>query len=282
MDRDARDLNAAGAKPMPHYPPIVVNRAARRPGSRLRVVLLNAAGGRRFREIVACLKRPPLHGADVILLCEVNAGTKRSARRDVAAEIGDDARDELRVRSRVRRDDPGQRERNRLGYMGNAILSTAPFDDVVAVAMHDRALRRRGRCACGAGRGWHADGNRHQSELRRRGGDRRRRASAQPMHARRARAPDGDLPGVVPGGGPRDFRRRPEYHDHRAVEPDAYAGNGAANDRESGPVPRARRHTSHCSSICERIGLEIEGVNVANRPTFTFSGLDSAIDEAET
>jgi hypothetical protein len=30
MHRDALDLTAAGAKLMPHFPPIVVNRAARR------------------------------------------------------------------------------------------------------------------------------------------------------------------------------------------------------------------------------------------------------------
>ncbi len=86
MDR-ALDLNAAGSKLTPPFPPIVVNRAARPPGSRLRVVLLNAAGGKRFREIVTCLKRPALQDADVILLCEVNAGTKPSAGRDVAAEM---------------------------------------------------------------------------------------------------------------------------------------------------------------------------------------------------
>ena len=33
------------------------------------------------------------------------------------------------------------------------------------------------------------------------------------------------------------------------------------------------QHTSPCSSICESISLPIEGVNVANHPTFTFSGL---------
>src|ERR1700688_4806278 len=88
MQRNALDLNAAGSKLAPPFPPIVVNRAAQRPGSRLRVVLLNAAGGKRFPEIVACLKRPPLQGADVILLCETNAaGTKPSARRDVAVEM---------------------------------------------------------------------------------------------------------------------------------------------------------------------------------------------------
>ncbi len=80
----ARDLNAAGAKPMPHFPPIVENRAARRTQSRLRVVLLNAAGGKRFREIARCLKRPPLCDADVILLCEVNSKPRGRA---VALEL---------------------------------------------------------------------------------------------------------------------------------------------------------------------------------------------------
>src|SRR5260370_38948927 len=82
MQRNAVDLNATSSKIAPPFPPIVVNGAARRPGSRLRVVLLNAAGGKRFREIVACLKRPPLQGADVILLCAMNAaGAQPWARR---------------------------------------------------------------------------------------------------------------------------------------------------------------------------------------------------------
>ena len=51
MNRDASDLIPAGAKLRPRFQPIVVNRAARHAGSRLRVVLLNAAGGRHFREI---------------------------------------------------------------------------------------------------------------------------------------------------------------------------------------------------------------------------------------
>ena len=90
MDRDVRDLTAADAKPTPHFPPIVVNRAARRqPQPRLRVVLLNAAGGRKFREILACLKRPALQSADIILLCEVNRGLKRRPGRDLATDLAE-------------------------------------------------------------------------------------------------------------------------------------------------------------------------------------------------
>ena len=136
MDRDARDLTAAGsAKPAPHFPPIVVNRAARRPGSRLRVVLLNAAGERRFREIAACLKRPPLQGADVILLCEVssNAGMKRSPGRDVAAELAEMLEMSCAYVPEFGLSRPGSEI---VEYMGNAILSAAPFEEVVAVAIH--------------------------------------------------------------------------------------------------------------------------------------------------
>jgi endonuclease/exonuclease/phosphatase family metal-dependent hydrolase len=126
----ARDLNAAGAKPMPHFPPIVENRAARRTQSRLRVVLLNAAGGRRFREIARCLKRPPLCDADVILLCEVNSRPRGQA---VALELARllDMSGAYIPEYGLKR--PGGEI---VSYIGNAILSSVPFEDVAAVAMH--------------------------------------------------------------------------------------------------------------------------------------------------
>ena len=126
----ARDLNAAGAKPMPHFPPIVENRAARRTQSRLRVVLLNAAGGKRFREIARCLKRPPLCDADVILLCEVNSKPRGRA---VALELA-----RLLDMSCAYIPEYGLKRlvAKSFSYMGNAILSSVPFEDVTAVAMH--------------------------------------------------------------------------------------------------------------------------------------------------
>jgi endonuclease/exonuclease/phosphatase family metal-dependent hydrolase len=126
----ARDLNAAGAKPTPHFPPIVENRAARRTQSRLRVVLLNAAGGKRFGEIARCLKRPPLRDADVILLCEVNSKPRGSA---VAMELA-----RLLEMSCAYIPEYGLKppDGEIVLYMGNAILSSVPFEDVTAVAMH--------------------------------------------------------------------------------------------------------------------------------------------------
>ena len=126
----ARDLNAAGAKPTPHFPPIVENRAARRTESRLRVVLLNAAGGKRFGEIARCLKRPPLRDADVILLCEVNSKPRGPA---VAMELA-----RLLEMSCAYIPEYGLKppDGEIVLYMGNAILSSVPFEDVTAVAMH--------------------------------------------------------------------------------------------------------------------------------------------------
>jgi len=136
MDRDVRDLTAAGAKPKPYYPPIVVNRAARRrPDARLRVVLLNAAGGRKVREILACLKRPPLHRADVILLCEVNTGMKRRPGHDLATELAEALEMSCAYAREFGLRPPGD-ESEIVSYMGNAILSAAPFEEVAAVAMH--------------------------------------------------------------------------------------------------------------------------------------------------
>jgi endonuclease/exonuclease/phosphatase family metal-dependent hydrolase len=136
MDRDVRDLTAAGAKPTPYFPPIVVNRVARRrTQARLRVVLLNAAGGRKFHEILACLKRPPLRDADVILLCEVNTGLKRRRGRELATDLGE----ALEMSSAYIREfgliPPGS-ESEIAWYMGSAILSAAPLEEVAAVAMH--------------------------------------------------------------------------------------------------------------------------------------------------
>ena len=226
----ARDLNAAGAKPMPHFPPIVENRAARRTQSRLRVVLLNAAGGRRFREIARCLKRPPLCDADVILLCEVNS---RPRGRAVALELARLLDMSCAYIPEYGLKRPGGEI---FSYLGNAILSSVPFEDVTAVAMHrprtpsrqDAVVTRR-----------QSDGIGHQREIRRRRDNGRRHASAQSMRSGRARAPDGDLPRIVPGVGSRDLWRRSQHYDQRAVEPRADMGDGAGDDRGPGQIPHA-------------------------------------------
>jgi endonuclease/exonuclease/phosphatase family metal-dependent hydrolase len=133
MDRDARDPTSAATKPAPYYPPIVVNRPARHHGSRLRVVLLNAAGGHGLSAIARCLKRPPLLDADAILLCEVNS-KKGSGRREVALELGEMLEMSCAYVPEFGLSRAG-RESEIVSYMGNAILSSVPFEEVSGVAM---------------------------------------------------------------------------------------------------------------------------------------------------
>jgi endonuclease/exonuclease/phosphatase family metal-dependent hydrolase len=132
MEREALDLTAAPTKLTPYFPPIVANRAARPVRSRIRVVLLNVAGGNQLSVVVDCLKRPPLNDADVILLCEADSGTRRSRRTEVASELA--AALDMSC-AYVREFGITRGDGEIFAHLGNAILCTQPLDDVVAVAM---------------------------------------------------------------------------------------------------------------------------------------------------
>jgi endonuclease/exonuclease/phosphatase family metal-dependent hydrolase len=133
MEREALDLADPHAKLTPYYPPVVANRGARAVRSRIRVVLLNVAGGNQLRVVVDCLKRPPLDDADVILLCEADSGTWRSRRTDVASELAAalDMSCAYVPEFGITRTGDDQI----FAHLGNAILCTQPLDDVVAIAM---------------------------------------------------------------------------------------------------------------------------------------------------
>jgi len=269
MHRNALDLTAAGAKLTPPFPPVVVNRAARRPDSRLRVVLLNAAGGKRFREIVKCLKRPPLQAADVILLCEVNAGTKPSAGRDVAAEMA--AMLEMSCAYIPEFGVTNPRGEIVL-YMGNAILSAAPFDDVVAVPMHNP---RTPRLFSGQG---------HRSRVgtptglvtRMNFGGRELTVGLAHLHSRcvpaeRARQMATYLASFPAAG------RAVFGGDLNTTTTELPSGSSMlATARQMITNPGRFRAPQAYEPLFECLrdhGLEIDGVNVPDRPTFTFSGL---------
>jgi endonuclease/exonuclease/phosphatase family metal-dependent hydrolase len=132
MEREALDLAAAPTKPTPYFPPIVANRAARPVRSRIRVVLLNIAGGHQLSVIVDCLKRPPLNDADVILLCEADSGTRRSRRTDISSELA--AALDMSC-AYVPEFGLTRGDGKIFAHLGNAILCTQPLDDVIAVAM---------------------------------------------------------------------------------------------------------------------------------------------------
>jgi endonuclease/exonuclease/phosphatase family metal-dependent hydrolase len=270
MQRNALDLNAAGPKLAPPFPPIVVNRAARRPGSRLRVVLLNAAGGKRFPEIVACLKRPPLQGADVILLCETNAaGTKPSARRDVAVEMAS----MLEMSCAYVREFGVINESGEIrGYLGNAILSAVPFDDVVAVAMHcprtPRMLRRNPN--------WSRIGTPTGIVTRINFGGRELTVGIAHLHSRTAPAERARQMATYLESFPATGRAVFGGDLNTTTTELSTWSHLRATAREMIVNPSRFRAPQAYEPLFEHLlahRLEIEGVNVANRPTFTFSGL---------
>ena len=87
---------------IPNFEPTIVNRPARAAKRTLKTVVFNARTGARFDGILACLRRPPLADADVIMLCEADWRMRRSAGREIAADLAAAARYELRLWSRVR------------------------------------------------------------------------------------------------------------------------------------------------------------------------------------
>ncbi len=273
MDRDARDLTTAGAKPTPYFPPIVVNRAARRrPQTRLRVVLLNAAGGRKFREILACLKRPPLQGADVILLCEVTTGMKRMPGRELATELAEALEMSCAYVREFGLRPPGI-ESEIVSCMGNAILSAAPFEEVGAVAMHKpptpMAWPRRMR-------DWSRVGMPTGLVTRVKFGGEELTVGVAHLHSRctpaeRARQMATYLESfpaagrAIFGG---DLNTTTTELSSRAMM--------LATARQMIANPDRFRAPEAYEPLFDHLrehGLEIEGANVANRGTFTFSGL---------
>src|SRR5512142_149193 len=79
--------SAGGASEVPEFGSTIVNRPARHAGATLKVVVFNARSGARFEGILACLRRPPLAGADVIILCEADWHLMRSDDREFASEL---------------------------------------------------------------------------------------------------------------------------------------------------------------------------------------------------
>lgn len=123
------------------YEPIVVNRPARATaGATLKVVAFNARGGSHLNQITACLRRPPLLGADIILLCEADWGRRRSAGLEFASELARKLEMSFAFVAEfgVARapDDP-------TAFTGNAILSSRPLVGVYAIPLPHTFLRKR-------------------------------------------------------------------------------------------------------------------------------------------
>ena len=124
----------AGARPAdkPFFEPTIVKRPARSVAGALRVTLFNARGAAEIEGIARCLSQPPLDNSSIIMLCESDWGTHRSGQRETARELA-----ELLKMSFVYVGEFGLPLKNG-GYgsfLGNAILSVAPLEEIRTVAI---------------------------------------------------------------------------------------------------------------------------------------------------
>src|SRR5512137_1423978 len=124
------------------FAPIVVNRDSLCARGPFRVVLLNARGGVRLDGIARCLARSPLSSASIILLCEADWQTARASGREVAAELAALLRMSFAYVPEFGIVRPGGAPTS---FMGNAILSAEPFEDVAVAALPDEDRFRRRR-----------------------------------------------------------------------------------------------------------------------------------------
>ena len=134
----AQPASQRPATPHP-YPPIVENRSSAGIQSPLRVVAFNAKGGVHLDGILACFKREPLRSASVILISEADFGTSRSGGLRVAHEMG--ARLGMScgyVKEFGLRPADGGEIR---AFLGNAILSRVPLEDVFAISIPVQSRR---------------------------------------------------------------------------------------------------------------------------------------------
>jgi len=112
----------------------------------LKAVVFNAAGGRYLPQVIECLRRPPLEGAGVILLCEAGWRLKRSDGREFAAELA--AALGMSFAFMAEFEAPCATGSPR-AFMGNAILSSQPLSQADAVPLPNLFLRSWVRCMTG-------------------------------------------------------------------------------------------------------------------------------------
>lgn len=114
------------------YPPHVQNRGIRRVARSFRVVAFNARGGVHFAGILECLRREPLASASLILLCEVDFETRRSRGRRVAAELASHLGMNVGYVPEFGLVDATGKPQ---AYLGNAILSAYPLENVAVIGL---------------------------------------------------------------------------------------------------------------------------------------------------
>jgi len=134
------DAGAAVSAEFSAFSTTIVNRPARAARDTLKTIAFNARTGAHFEGILACLRRPPLADADVIMLCEADWHLIRSFDREFAAELAAELGMSFAYGPEftIRRP-PGAPP----AFLGNAILSSAPLADSRTIALPTVGVSRR-------------------------------------------------------------------------------------------------------------------------------------------
>ncbi|MGA2408791.1 MAG: endonuclease/exonuclease/phosphatase family protein [Candidatus Binataceae bacterium] len=139
-----------GAAEISEFSPVIVNRPAREAVGPIRVIAFNARWGLQLEGIIECLRRPPLKGADLILLSEVDLNLRRSLNHDSAAEI---ARALEMSLAYVPEFAPRNHATHPAAFMGNALLSSHPIGEVRTIALPNLRRQRAVRMMAGGPQG---------------------------------------------------------------------------------------------------------------------------------
>jgi endonuclease/exonuclease/phosphatase family metal-dependent hydrolase len=244
------------------FDPIVVNRPARAARPALKVVAFNAHGGRSFDGILRCLRRAPLADADLILLSEADWGLRRSARREIASELAA----ELHMSFAYLGEFGFRRgESDIYAFTGNAILSSHPLADVRGVPLPNVRLNWRIRRLVGAPAGLTATITVNH-----------RRITVGVVHMNSRWHPEGrahqmaEFLAALPSEGPALVGG-----DWNTTTLDL--GSSSALFTEGWRLllqPARLRTPERYEPLFDRLaqaGFEVRDVNVARKPTFTFS-----------
>lgn len=124
----------------PAFGTTIVNRAARGARGTIKVVALNARTGAHFDGILACLRRPPLANADVIMLCEADWHLRRSFDREIAADLAAELGMSFAYGPEFALRRPAGAPP---AFLGNAILCAAPLADARMIALPRGVITRR-------------------------------------------------------------------------------------------------------------------------------------------
>ena len=134
-----RSTTASASRCHP-YAPIVVNRPALAARSTLKIIAFNARGGANLDGVAARLRRPPLLGADIVLLCEADWRMRRSAGLEFASEL---AKTLAMSFAFIPEFGIARPPGDATSFLGNAILSSRPLSNVYAVPLPITFVRRR-------------------------------------------------------------------------------------------------------------------------------------------